>query len=128
MELLGAGYNPGMSDTARGIAYRFYERVELERAIRGWSSSRLHAETGVSRSTIAKWRTQPNPPLPGTVNAVADKLGIGREEALRLAGVLSDARERLAAPPELPDLSDDERREVIRMIYERRADASRRGA
>jgi transcriptional regulator with XRE-family HTH domain len=107
---------------ARGIAFPLYERVERERALKGWSSTRLRAESGVSRSTIAKWRTQPNPPLPGTVNAVADALGIGREEALRLAGVLA------ADPDPLPDMSADERREVIEMIYKRRADAGRREA
>lgn len=81
------GYMP---DAARGIAYPLYRRVERERALLGWSSTRLHKETGVSRSTIGKWATQQQPPQPGTVNAVADALGIERAEALRLAGILTE--------------------------------------
>jgi transcriptional regulator with XRE-family HTH domain len=80
-----------MPDAVRGIAYPLYQRVERERALRGWSATRLRNETGVSRSTIAKWATQQQPPQPGTVNAVADALGIDRAEALRLAGILTAA-------------------------------------
>ena len=89
-----------MSDAARGIAYPLYERVERERVLRGWSSTKLHQETGVSRSTIAKWRTQQRPPQPATVFAVADRLGISRTEALSLAGLLTDSRQ---AGPDVPD-------------------------
>jgi transcriptional regulator with XRE-family HTH domain len=90
-----------MSDAVRGIAYPLFVRVERERALRGWSATRLHKETGVSRSTIGKWATQPQPPLASTVNAVADALGIERAEALRLAGILTD-------PPAAGAISDDE--------------------
>lgn len=93
-----------MSDALRGIAYALYERVERERALRGWSATRLHTETGVSRSTIGKWATQTRPPLPATVNAVADALGIERAEALRLAGILTDLP---AAGPDLTPQSGD---------------------
>jgi transcriptional regulator with XRE-family HTH domain len=90
-----------MPDTVRGIAYPLFLRVERERSLRGWSATRLHNETGVSRSTIAKWATQQQPPQPGTVNAVADALGIERAEALRLAGILTDA-------PSANPLTEDE--------------------
>jgi transcriptional regulator with XRE-family HTH domain len=89
-----------MSDAARGIAYPLYERVERERVLRGWSSTKLHQETGVSRSTIAKWRTQQRPPQPATVFVVADRLGIDRTEALSLAGILTDISQ---AGPDVPD-------------------------
>jgi len=54
----------------------------------------LRKKTGVARSTITNWQHVEQPPQPRTVNKVADFLGIPREEALRLAGVFSDA------PPE----------------------------
>ena len=121
-----------MSGNQRGIAYPLWERVERERALKGWSSTRLHSETGISRSTVAKLATQPRPPLPSTVNALADALGIGRETALRLAGVLTDARERLSAPPEdddaLPEMTRAERRWVIGKIQEMRAAEGERRA
>jgi transcriptional regulator with XRE-family HTH domain len=73
----------------RGVAFPLYERVERERVLRGWSSTQMEDKTGVARQTVGKWRTNPMTPQPGTVNAVADALGIDREEALRLAGILT---------------------------------------
>jgi transcriptional regulator with XRE-family HTH domain len=101
-----------MPDAVRGIAYPLYQRVERERALRGWSATRLRNETGVSRSTVAKWATQQQPPQPGTVNAVADALGIDRAEALRLAGILTDAPAPVPAGTQLTrdDLDRMERR------------------
>ena len=107
----------GMTDDLCGIARPLYDRVERERALKGWSSTRLHAETGVSRSTIGKWRTQKHPPLPGTVNAVADALGIPREEALRLAGILTDTAASDDRPPIVREHWDDE---GVRKIWELR--------
>lgn len=89
-----------MADDVRGIAYPLYARVERERVLRGWSATQLHKQTGVSRSTIANWAFQSQPPQASTVNAVADVLGIERVEALRLAGILTDPAE-----DDLPDLS-----------------------
>lgn len=49
---------------------------------------RLERETGVRRSTVAKWKTSPRTPQAATVNTVARVLGIDTTEALRLAGVI----------------------------------------
>lgn len=96
-----------MAGSEQGIAYPLYERVERERVLRGWSKTRFHRETGIARSTIDKWATQPKTPQPGTVNVVADSLGIGREEALRLAGILTDGAPA-DAPAEVRASWDDE--------------------
>lgn len=65
-----------------------WDRIQTLCASRGWSGVRLERETGVSRQTVNKWRTQPRPPQAATVNAVATVLGIPLEDALRLAGIL----------------------------------------
>ena len=58
------------------------------------TKTRLSEITGLPRATIERWRDQPRPPLPESVTKVADALGIDRDEALRLAGILDGA-----APP-----------------------------
>lgn len=101
-----------MSDLSRGVAYPLFQRVQWEMAMKGWTATRLRRDSGVARSTIAKWATQPRPPLASTVILVADALGIDRETAIRLAGILGDT---LSAPvAEAPEISDDERRAVLR--------------
>lgn len=71
---------------------------------RGLTKSQLHQRSGVARSTIDTWKTQPRPPQPATVIAVADVLEIDRGEALRLAGVLADTK--AATDGTTVDLSD----------------------
>lgn len=78
-----------MAGRGEGVAARLYERVNHERAKKGWTWARLQKETGVARSTVLKWRSQPNPPQPASVNAVSDALGIARDEALFLAGIIA---------------------------------------
>jgi transcriptional regulator with XRE-family HTH domain len=68
-------------------ALPLYERVEQLRLEQGWTRVKLAQSANVSRGTIDSWKTQPRPPLAPTVVAVADRLGIDRDEALRLAGI-----------------------------------------
>lgn len=79
-----------MPEHARGPAFELHRRVLQEVALKGWTKSELRHKTGVARSTVEAWATQPRPPQPRTVNAVADALGIDRTEALRLAGILDE--------------------------------------
>jgi transcriptional regulator with XRE-family HTH domain len=72
----------------RYVASALYDLVDRERALKGWSWTMLEERSGVSRSTVGKWRTRAGPPQAGTVVAVADALGIDRLLALRLGGVL----------------------------------------
>lgn len=74
-----------MSETAP--AAKFHARVLVELARQGISKNQLHQRSGVARNTIDNWATQPKPPQAGTVAAVADVLGIPREEAAKLAGL-----------------------------------------
>lgn len=93
-----------------------WDRIQFESATRGWSSVRLERETGVSRTTINKWKTQPRPPQAATVNTVAGVLGIDPVEALRLAGIL---------PTDEPPIERDARNvswdELIELIEDARA-------
>jgi transcriptional regulator with XRE-family HTH domain len=88
---------PHMADQPRGTANALFERVNSARAEQGWTWTRLQERSGVARSTIYSWAKIQTPPQPQTVNAVADVLGIPRAEALRLAGILSEA-----IPPDAP--------------------------
>jgi transcriptional regulator with XRE-family HTH domain len=90
-----------MPDAPRGIAYPLYQRVNRELALRGWTHVELQRKSGVARSTVAKWATGQQSPMPDRVNAVADALGIERAEALRLAGILTEI-------PASPLFGDDE--------------------
>lgn len=85
-----------------------WDRIQAICAERGWSTVRLERETGVSRQTIAKWKTQPRAPQAATVNTVARVLGIEQEEALRLAGILSaeDETQPTALPPTVQQLAE----------------------
>lgn len=47
----------------------------------------LAKKAGVARSTVDGWKTNPRQPLVTTVTDVADRLGIDRQQALRLAGI-----------------------------------------
>ena len=107
-----------MSEMPRGIAYPLYERVKREMALQGWTATRLRKESGIARSTLNKWETQPRVPLAGTVLAVADALRIDRESALRLAGIL----------PALPEMSQEDRRSVLYGMRATAGDEERRGA
>jgi transcriptional regulator with XRE-family HTH domain len=57
----------------------------------GWTKIQLAQRAGVNRGTIDNWARQPKPPLAATIVPVAERLGIDRDEALRLAGILTDA-------------------------------------
>lgn len=80
--------------TDRAPAAPLYELVTATLKITGITKAQLKQRSGVARSTIDLWRTQPRPPQPSTVLAVADALGIDRNEALRLAGVLDEEEAR----------------------------------
>lgn len=77
-----------MSESGLPPARRLWERVEGDRNKRGWTTVELQERSGVDRSTISRWKTAKQSPLPEKVNAVADALAIPREEALMLAGLL----------------------------------------
>jgi transcriptional regulator with XRE-family HTH domain len=98
-----------------------YERVENIRATNGWTKTRLAKVTGLPRTTLERWRDQPRRPLPETVVQVADALGINRDEALTLAGILADATE----PPPL-DSTVAELRAELRAVQALNAAIERR--
>ena len=82
-----------------------WDRIQTVCAERGWNAVRLERETGVSRQTIAKWKTAPRAPQAATVNTVARVLGIDLTEALRLAGVIPSEEPEPEIPTTLPELT-----------------------
>lgn len=82
----------------------WYDLVIETIALKGWTKAQLADRSGVSRPTVDNWRTNPKPPQARSVNAVADALGIPREHALRLAGVIAGPSEAERSPP--PALSE----------------------
>ncbi|GAA4238721.1 hypothetical protein GCM10022254_55840 [Actinomadura meridiana] len=90
-----------MSKQSEPPALQLYNRLKAIQLDRGWSNKQLAARAEISRNTIENWKTQPRSPRPGTVKAVASRLGIPYAEALRLAGIItsedSPVSQRLAA-------------------------------
>lgn len=72
----------------RGVAYPFWLRVQSERVARGWTTLELQAQSGIPRETVGRMRTGKRAPQARTVNALAETLGIDRDEAHRLAGLV----------------------------------------
>lgn len=98
-----------------------------EIAIRGWGIAGLAQRAGVSRPTIYGWRDNPRPPQPRPVNAVADVLGIPRERALHLAGVIIGEAPDRSPPQTLLDgaVGDEDAelvRKALREVYPDQAD------
>lgn len=103
-------------------ARAFWERMERQRASLGWTKTKLYEEVrakleqspreggraGFSRVTLDRLKTQPNPPLASTVNAIAELLRIPLTEAHLLAGIL-DASEARTQPQGIAvsDVGDD---------------------
>lgn len=69
-------------------ALPLWQRIENIRLREGWTRTQVAIHAGVARTTLDSWRRQPRPPLAPTIRDVADRLGIDRDEALRLAGIL----------------------------------------
>jgi transcriptional regulator with XRE-family HTH domain len=96
-------------------------------ALKGMTKAELTDRSGVAKSTIDKWAVNPRKPQAAKVNAVADALGIPRERALRLAGVIADGEVADRSPPALLDerlgTEDAELvRKAIRDVYPDEAD------
>lgn len=98
-------------------ALPWYELVVKTIALKGWTKAQLTERSGIHRSTIENWRTNPRPPQARAVNSVADVLGIDRARALRLAGVITDVSTADRSPPSLLDERlGHENAEIIRSL------------
>jgi transcriptional regulator with XRE-family HTH domain len=91
-----------MSDQ-RPPARPWYDLVTETIALKGWTKAQLADRAGISRPTVDNWRTNPRAPQARSVNAVADVLGISRDRALRLAGVIAEAQPEPLVDPQLAD-------------------------
>lgn len=88
-----------------------------EAAVKGWGVAELARQAKVGRPTIYGWRDGPGKPQAAKVNAVADALGIPRDEALRLAGIIT-------APPGSQEKEEEPRppRRLSRQLQEEMRD------
>ena len=77
-----------MTREAYPPARPWYNFILREIAQRSWTKTELSDRSGVARTTIDNWRTNRRSPTDGTVNDVADVLGIDRAAAHDLAGVI----------------------------------------
>jgi transcriptional regulator with XRE-family HTH domain len=75
--------------SGRGVAYEFWERINRLLYERGLSQKWLVETAHVSAMTINRLKTQTRPPKAETVHALADAMGIDRDEAGILAGRLT---------------------------------------
>ncbi|MGH3585304.1 MAG: helix-turn-helix domain-containing protein [Pseudonocardia sp.] len=87
---------------SRPPALPWWERLEDLRMDKGWSRVQLAQKAGVARTTVDGWKSNPRAPLVTTVVEVADRLGIERQEALRLAGLAPE-------PAPIPDEEEGDR-------------------
>ena len=70
------------------VAAAFHRRAEVERARLGMTKMALCEKAGIGRVTYDRLATQVNAPLPKTINRIAEVLGIDKDEALNLAGLV----------------------------------------
>ncbi|XVU25775.1 helix-turn-helix domain-containing protein [Actinoplanes sp. CA-054009] len=79
-----------MTNSGRGVAYAFWQRVQNERLRQGLTALELAKRSGVGRNTIDRLENGKRKPLVTTVHKLADALHIDRQEALRDAGLSID--------------------------------------
>ena len=93
----------------------FWLRMERERKRLGWTKSKLASAVGASRATLDRLETQPNRPLASTVTRIAELLGIDRDEALQLAGLL-EAADVPTAPTHIPSVQQLQDAEIEELL------------
>lgn len=92
-----------MSDPRPAPARPWYDLVKEQAAIQGWSMHELARRSTVGRPTIYRWRDGTEVPQARPVGLVADVLGIPRERAVRLAGIITDRDDAdRSTPPAVP--------------------------
>jgi transcriptional regulator with XRE-family HTH domain len=106
----------------RSPARPWFDLVMEQIAIKGWSVTELARRSGVGRPTIYRWRDGTETPQARPVGLVADALGIPRPQAVRLAGIITDAEVADRSPPTLLDGavgSEDAElvRKALRQVY-----------
>jgi transcriptional regulator with XRE-family HTH domain len=105
-------------------ASRFLDLVEATLAQQGKTKTWLAQRSEVSRATINNWRKQPRTPQAASVLAIADVLGIGHDEALRLSGL-----PRAEQPPaDTTDLSALPLAAIVEEIHRLTGELARRAA
>lgn len=66
-----------------------YKMVDRHRAVLGLTWVAVSSESGLSRSTIANWRSGARKPTAAAVVRVAATVGLDEQSALRAAGLIS---------------------------------------
>lgn len=106
----------------RAPARDWYDLVVQTIALKNTTKAQVAERAGVSRATIDRWgKGASRPAQAASVNAVADVLGIPREQALRLAGIIASTAEAGRVPPF--ELREGTREAIRRDLGEERAAA-----
>lgn len=103
-------------------AYELWRLLERERLRRGWTSVELARHLRMGRTTIDGLRLGRLPSVQ-TVNRIADFLGVDRQEAYALAGLLDIPDSDRPKPSEI---ADREIRNLLSRLPERRRRALER--
>jgi len=81
-----------------GVAYPFAVQLERRRILAGLSKTDLAARGGIARTTLDRLGYTTEPPHERTILALADAVGMDREEAAQLAGLLQPAMDDASEP------------------------------
>lgn len=117
-------YTCGVSDPAAlsSPAYAFWAMCETVRQQKQISKLELCERAEISRTTYDKLPTRIRPLMIDTVHALADALGLDREEARRVAG-LTPAKPRVTGSDEVRDavlasttFTDEQKDVLLRMM------------
>jgi transcriptional regulator with XRE-family HTH domain len=114
-----------VADSGRGVAFDFWERINREMHAQEMTQTQLVERSHIPASTINNLRTSTRAPASRIVNALADALGIDREEAAVLAGRLPAPPDEQASAREIflrgirrdPRLTDSDR-QTLRDVYD----------
>jgi DNA-binding XRE family transcriptional regulator len=90
-----------------GVAYPFAVHLERQRLLGGLSKTDLAAKAGISRTTLDNIGFTSVPPQQRTVLALADAVGMDREEAAQMAGLLAPEVDDASAPVRQAILDSD---------------------
>lgn len=108
---------------AHGVALRLWQRVQRELADRDWTDTKFQEETGISRPTLERLRTNLRTPRRATVKTLAEAFDIDIDEALALAGIIEDEGDTEPDEPPGPPLHDAEEREFWDLMVRSRVPA-----
>jgi transcriptional regulator with XRE-family HTH domain len=105
---------------ARGRAFTPLSLLKERREAKGWSKRRLATEANISHTEVHRIeigeRQSPSVPV---LNALAEALGVSKEEMLQVAGYIDEDNESVPLIERVfPDLKTEKQRDTVRKIVD----------